>query len=278
MRIRGCALLLVAASTAQSQTWRTLDVSRQLRDSSAHHILVRYGAGRFSLQPTSDPVLYSMQLRYDEERTTPMHEYDAGDRSVMLGVSQQSVRWARNMRAKNAGEMRLGLSRDVPLDLELELGATEARVDAGGLTLNNLRIQTGAASAALDFSAPNRARMRHLDIQLGAADFKILNLGNANVASVRVDGGVGGVNLDFGGEVREDVSVEANVALGKLTLRLPEDVGVRVELQRLLASFDHPGLRKRGGAYYSENWDSAPVRVRVRAETVFGAVEIDRDR
>jgi predicted membrane protein len=120
--------------------------------------------------------------------------------------------------------------------------------------------------------------MRHLDIQLGAAGFVVTNLGNANVASIRVNGGVGSIDLDFGGTMRDDVSVEANLALGKLALHLPQDVGVRVEVQKLLASFDHRGLYKRGSAYYSDNWDSAKVRVRVRAETVFGAIEIERDR
>jgi hypothetical protein len=275
---RAAVLTLVVASTSEAQTWRTLDVSRQLRDTSEHRIKVKYSAGKFSMRPTSDPVLFSMQVRYDEERTHPVHEYDAETRSATLGVDGQIVRWTRHVNDNEVGEMRLGLSSVVPFDLELELGATQARVDAGGLALNNLRIQTGAADAALDFSAPNRSRMRHLDIQLGAAGFRITNLGNANVSSIRVDGGVGSVDLDFGGAIQQDVSVEANVALGKLALHLPQDVGVRVEVQKLLASFDHPGLYKRGRAYYSDNWDTAKYRMRVRAETVFGAIEISRDR
>jgi hypothetical protein len=275
---RAAALTLGIASASQAQTWRTLDVSRQLRDTSEHHIKVKYSAGKFSMRPTSEPVLFSMLLRYDEERTHPVHEYDADARSATLGVDGQIVHWTRHVNDNEVGEMRLDLSNAVPLDLELELGATQARVDAGGLSLNNLRIQTGAADASLDFSAPNRSRMRHLDVQLGAAGFKITNLGNANVSSIRVEGGVGSVDLDFGGALQQDVSVETNVALGKLALHLPPDVGIRVEVQRLLASFDHPGLYKRGGAYYSDNWDTAKFRMRVRAETVFGAIQIDRDR
>jgi hypothetical protein len=275
---RAPLLAFAIASTSEAQTWRTLDVSRQLRDTSGHHIRVRYAAGRFSMRPTTDPVLFSMQVRYDEERTRPIHQYDPESRSATLGVEGQSIRWTRHLKDDNVGEMRLGLSSQVPLDLELELGATQARVDAGGLSLSNLRIETGAADAVLDFSAPNRTRMRHLDIQLGAAGFVITNLGNANVSSIRVQGGVGSVDLDFGGSIQQDVNVEANVALGKLTLHLPRDIGVRVEVQKLLASFDHSGLYKRGNAYYSDNWDTAKVRMRVRAETVFGAIEIDRDR
>ena len=274
-------LLLVAMATATSvaegQTWRSLDVSRQLHDTTEHRFRVQYAAGRFSLRPTSEPVLFTMQLKYDEERMQPIHEYDASTRRATLGVEGDGVRW-KNVRGGEQSEMRLGLSTSVPLDLDLRLGATEARVDAGGLTLNRLRVETGAADAVLDFSAPNRTRLRRLDVQLGAAGFVITNLGNANVEYISVEGGVGSVDLDFGGSITQDVTVDANVALGKFSLRLPSDVGVRVEVKKLLASFDHPGLYRNGNAYYSANWDDARVRIRVRAETVFGAIEIDRDR
>ncbi len=278
MLLRATLCLLAVTAPIQAQTWRTLDVSRQLRDTGSHRVRVQYAAGKFSMRPTDDPVLFSMQLRYDEERMQPLHEYDPLARSATLGVDGGNVRWRIGRDDKNLSEMHLGLSREVPFDLDLELGATQARVDAGGLSLNSLRVKTGAADAILDFSAPNRTRMRRLDIELGAAGFVITNLGNANVARIRVDGGVGSVDLDFGGALTNDVDVDANVALGKLGLHLPKDVGVRVEVKKLIASFDHPGLTRRGSAYYSENWDSARVRIRVRAETVFGAIEIERDR
>jgi hypothetical protein len=276
---RGLLLVAIAtaASVAEGQTWRSLDVSRQLHDSSEHRIRVQYAAGRFSLRPTAEPVLFTMQLKYDDERMRPVHEYDAATRRATLGVEGDGARW-KNIRGGEHSEMRLALSTAVPLDLDLRLGATEARVDAGGLSLNRLRVETGAADAVLDFSSPNRSRLRRLDVQLGAAGFVITNLGNANVDYISVEGGVGSVDLDFGGAITEDVVVDANVALGKFSLRLPHDVGVRVEVKKLLASFDHPGLTKRGDAYYSSNWDDARVRMRVRAETVFGAIEIDRSR
>jgi hypothetical protein len=276
--LRSALLIGALAVQAQAQTWRTMEVSRQLRDSSEHRVTVRYGAGRFTLRPTNEPVLYSMSLRYDEERMRPMHEYDTADRELTLGVDGESVRWTRLVGNRNESEMRLQLSEAVPLDLRLELGATRARVDAGGLTINSLRVETGAADAVLDFSSPNRGRMRVLDLQLGAASFVITNLGHANVARIRVEGGVGSVDLDFGGALTKDVDVEANVALGKLALHLPADVGIRVDIRRVLAGFQHPGLVKRGNAFYSENWDTAPTRMRIRAETVFGAVEVHRDR
>ena len=277
MRFASLLAALSVASVAHGQSWRTMDVSRQLHDTSEHHVRVQYAAGRFSLRPTTEPVLFTMQLKYDEERMRPIREYDSLAHRLTLGVEGDAARW-KSIRNNEQSEMRLGLSTMVPLDLELRLGATEARVDAGGLSLNRLRVETGAADAVLDFSAPNKSKLRRLDVQLGAAGFVITNLGNANVDYITVEGGVGSVDLDFGGAIKEDVTVDANVALGKFSLHLPSDVGVRIEVKKLLASFEHRGLYRRGNAYYSDNWDEAKIKMRVRAETVFGAIEIDRDR
>jgi predicted membrane protein len=62
--------------------------------------------------------------------------------------------------------------------------------------------------------------------------------------------------------------------MGKLTLRIPADVGVRLEVQRIATGFEHGGLEKRDDAWYSPNFDSAPHKVRIRAETFFGQLEV----
>jgi N-terminal domain of toast_rack, DUF2154 len=271
-------LLLVAAPwrEASSQSWRTVESARQLRDSAQHRVRVQYGAGRIDVGATNAPVLYSMTLRYDEATTTPIHRYDASARTLTLGVDDESSHFSRNMGDKAKGEMRLALSRAVPMDLALELGATKASLDLGGLSLLALHLESGASETLLDFSTPNQTRMRALEIDVGAASFEARNLGNANAASVHVAGGVGSVELDFGGQWSQDMAVDADLALGKLTLHVPRDVGVRVEVEKFLASFNQQGLEKRGDAYYSENWDRAKYHLRLRAQTTFGGIELDR--
>jgi hypothetical protein len=267
--------LTVAAQLAGAQTWRTLESSRQLRDSSEHHVRIEYGAGRVDIAATSAPVLYAMTLRYDETTASPVHRYDASARALTLGVDIEARR-LRSLRDQTRGEMRLSLSRAVPFDLDLELGATKATLDLGGLTLLNLRLDSGASETLLDFSTPNGGRMRALEVNVGAASFTARNLANANTRAIRVTSGVGSVALDFGGAWTQDVAVDVEVSLGKLTLHVPRDVGVRLEVQKFLASFDHEGLTKRGDAYFSENWDTARYRIRMRAETRFGGIELDR--
>lgn len=272
----GATLLAALAMPVGAQSWRTVESSRQLRDSAEHRVHVRYGAGRFDVSATSAPVLYTMTLRYDESSTTPLHRYDAGAHLLELGTEGDSRKFTRSSGDEGKGEMRLALSRAVPLDLEMDLGATKAMLDLGGLQLQRLKLASGASETVLEFSSPNAAKMDLLDVDVGAATFEARNLGNANASSIRVHGGVGSVDLDFGGQWTQDANVDVELALGKLTLHVPRDVGVRLEVEKFLASFDQQGLQKRGDAYYSDNWDRAKYRVRLHASTTFGGIELDR--
>ena len=277
VRTVGWALVVLSVpALGRAQQWQTLDVSRQIRDSGDHRVRVQYGAGRLEVRPTTEPVQYTMHLRYDEDHARPVHRYSAEGRSLTVGLTDQSVRVGRHMGKNSLGEMQLGLNASVPVGLEVNLGAGTSDIDLGGLAVRDLRLHTGASASRLTFSSPNTARLSSIDLDAGAATVEASGLGNANTGDVRVRGGVGSVTLDFGGLWSRDMAVDADMALGKITMRIPPDVGVRVETKRVLASFTHDGLYRRGGAYYSDNWDTAKYRLRIHVQTVFGAIEVDR--
>jgi hypothetical protein len=275
--LAAAALLLapVGAQAQDSPLWRTVDIARQLRDSQPQRIRVQYGAGRVDVRGSADPLLYNMHLRYDERRAAPVHRYDAAARSAVLGLETRDGAQRFGDR-DDSGELRLVLPTAAPLDLDLQLGGTESRLELGGLTLRSLRLECGATDANVAFSQPNRTQMSDLTIDVGAADLLAVNLADANADQIRVNGGVGVVDLDFGGTWTRDLTLNTRLSVGKLILRVPADVGIRLDLDRLLAGFDHDGMVKRDGAWYSTNYDAAPHKLQVHAETFFGQVELRR--
>ena len=281
--MRSTALLVVmlsaplfAVGAQDDGQWRSLDVSRQLRDTAPLRIKVQYGAGRVDVRGTDAALLYGMHLRYDEERAAPLHRYDEEQRSAVLGLETRGNGLRSSSGRTESGELRLVLPKVVPLDLDLEFGGTEAMLELGGLALQSVRLECGATDATLGFTTPNRAHMRELEVNVGAASFTALHLANANADQIRVRGGVGAVDLDFSGSWTRDLTVSTRVAIGKTTIRIPDDVGVRIEIQRVAAGFDHEGLVKRDDAWYSRNWDTASHKLRIRSETVFGAIAVER--
>lgn len=268
------SLVPVPAFAQGAPQWRTVDISRQLRDTQPQRVRVQYGAGRVDVRGTSDPLLYAMHLRYDETRSIPLHKFDADQRSTALGLESRGAGRRNTSSSSESGELRLTLPRSVPLDLGFEFGGTQSVLDLGDMSLQSVRLECGATDAMLLFSRPNRIRMRDLEVNVGAADFSARQLANANADQIRVRGGVGSIDLDFGGTWTHDLSVSTRLVMGELTLRVPPDVGVRVEVQRVVAGFEHAGLEKRDDGWYSPNYDAAPHKLKVRAETLFGKIDV----
>jgi len=272
-----CAVALVALAfgTAGAQTWHSVEVSRPLRDSGQLRVHAVYAGGKLDIRAATEPVLFGMQLRYSGVGGHPVHTYDSTNRTLTVGVSGETIEFAHHV-DNSAGQMNLELSQHVPINLDVDLGAATADLDLGGLRLTETRVHSGAAQVTLAFSTPNVARMSVFEIDVGAAELDATGLANANASSIRVNAGVGALDLTLDGNWTQDVSLDVTADLGKVAVRVPSDVGIQVEAQKVVAGFEHPDLVKRGEYYVSSNWDTARYKLRVRANTTLGDIDIER--
>jgi hypothetical protein len=92
---------------------------------------------------------------------------------------------------------------------------------------------------------------------------------------VRFEGGVGAVTLDFGGTWSTDVSLEATMAAGNLTLRLPRTVGVRMTMDNFLALVSPDGFRRDGEAYVTPGFSEAAYHLDIALTTSLGKISIE---
>lgn len=255
---------------AAAQDWRDVTSFRQRSDESRLDVHVRYGAGTLTVDPSGSGELYRVGIRYDSETFEPLTAYRGGKLSV--GVEGMG----KNLKIRNtrSGSMTLALSRDVPLDLDLDFGAVEARLELGGLRVSRVDIETGASDTKLLFSAPNPLQCEILKVAMGAAAFDARGLGNANCGRIKLEAGVADATLDFSGDWRRDITASITMALGSTTLRVPSDVGVRVERDTFLTRFSGSRFHKRDGVHYSDNWETATRRLTVDLEGAFGTLNV----
>lgn len=262
---------LLEPSGLDAQQWRNVSLSRVLGTQQELDVRVRYGAGEFKLTGSSDDgLLYAMDLRYDEEQFEPVAEYTDG--SIELGV--ESIRRNINVGKRSQARMDLRLTRDIPLRLDVEVGAAQVDLDLTGMSLRELEFRTGASDSRIEVSSPNPVRMSRAQLAAGAAEFTARGLGNLNAQELSIDAGVGDVTLDFSGEWQGDTRAKIDMGLGALQLRFPRDVGVKLMKDSFLTSFDPEGLIKRGDAYYSEGYADAVYHMEVEVDAAFGSIEI----
>jgi hypothetical protein len=277
--IRAAALVaLLSPLAAGAQQWRTVESARQLGDAQQPlNVIVKYAAGKLDLAPLDEPLLYQMRIRYDEQVMDAVHEYDASQHRLELGLDGANVGWRalRGMKKHEGGSMSLGLSPQVPMNLELALGGVDADLELGGLRIRKLKLESGMAGVKLDFSRPNLVPMSEMSIDVGLGGVKLENLGNANVSAISIDGGLGGVVLDFGDVVTQDVKIRADIAFGELRINVPPNVGVMVDARVRGGKFERNiGFTRDGANWFSMNWKQASHRITIVSETTLGSLRI----
>lgn len=271
------AAALFSTAPIHAQSWRTVNSARQASGEKALNLNVEYGAGRLSIAPAkTSGLLYEAQFRYDEERFRPVTEYRKESETLTLGVrslDRSGIKLDRTRTEQAKAE--IGIAPAVPTRLDLQFGAGEAAIELGGLSLRDVRLATGASETRVRFGAPNRLVAERVKIEAGAADLRVEGLGNARAERIEFSGGVGNTVLDFGGQWTQSVAAKIEMGLGAVTLRLPENIGVRVDKSSFLASFDSNGFVKRGSSFYTPNWDDAPIRLMLDINAAFGSINVE---
>ena len=271
------ALTVTGRAPAAAQSWRTESLSRQVHGEDQLALEIRFSAGRLRIAPGDAGMLYQAEFRYDGDLFRSEAEYTPSDRHLLLGLMLRDRRHDLSWDHDLPQYLDLKLSPAVPVGLELQFGAAEAEIDLGGLSLVAAEIRTGASASQIAFTSPNRIRCRGLEVVAGGAEFAMEGLGNARCERIEFHGGAGDLTLGFTGawDPGTVTRVEIGVGVAELTLRFPTDVGVSVDLSRFLASFESDRFVRRGGRYYTRNFDDADVKLIIDISAALGAIDVE---
>lgn len=274
--LRGSAVVALTAIAGglPAQSWRTIDAYRAARAVDTLHVRVDYTVGALRVHAAGDSLLYRAQLRYDADRFEPVRTFDATSGTLNVGVRGDDQIPLRGSSGKEQGTLTLALAPTQPVDLELDLGATDSDLDLSGIPISRLVIGSGVSDLTLGFATKNPATMRELAIDAGIASVTTDHLGNANAERVRVSGSIGRVELDMRGSWTGMREIQVTVTFGVATVRVPRSVGVRVTHSRVLGTFDAAGFTQRGDEYVSDGWDDAEQKLYIDARTTFGTLDV----
>ena len=269
-------VLVMSWQSIDAQSFRTVTASRMITDERFLDVRIEFAAGVLMLAPGDGRMLYQGEIYFDEERFEAETDYDAARGRLTFGIESQD-RGFNLGKFETPQRLDLVLAPHIPIDLSVAFGAVEAELELGGLSLVSADLDLGAAKTYLSFSETNPIECEALELTVAAAEFSTESLGNSRCQFVAFEGGVGDILLDFTGdwEDGEIRRAEIKLGLGQLTLRLPRHLGVEVEVDRFLASFDRAGFIKRGSRYRSRNYEDAQAKLRIFIKAVLGDIDIE---
>jgi hypothetical protein len=253
----------------------SLNQSRPVNSERSLDADIRFDIGSLEISGGKGSTLYSLDLEYDKVSYEPELEYQPGEAGrLQFKLESTHKLGIRSERQQN--RLRLNLTEEVPVKLNINTGVGDARLQLSGIKVSELELESGVGGSRISSYEPNTVVCDRIRIKNGVGSMDAIGLGNLNFRELEFEGGVGGANLDFTGEWKQDAEVRVQVGVGGVTIRMPRDIGVRVEAEKNLFSGVHlEGFNKRDSLYYSENYDRAKHRVTVRVETGIGGFRVN---
>jgi hypothetical protein len=267
-----------------AQEWRTLEASRSLAASAGSdtlHVRLAYMVGDLALSAAKAGLLYDLDVRYDADERRVKYSYDPSARLLTVGGDSGFAKsFTLNRDHGGSGDdgpspsLALKVASGIPLDLSLRFSATDAALDMSGLDVTRLSVEAAASDGRLTFGAPNPARLRNAELRATAAGLEVRQLGNARADTVHAKATIGHIELDLSGDWTGSTALDVDAVLGVITVRIPSDVGVKVEASTTLGTIQAPGFTSRDGVLYSGNWESAKRSVTIGGRAVFARLEL----
>jgi len=112
-----------------------------------------------------------------------------------------------------------------------------------------------------------------LQIKMGAAKGN-LNFRNINLKQLRIDGGVGKIDVDLTGNRNADLNVDIHGGVGQAVVRLPKAIGVSVLAKGGIGAVTTHGLTKQGENYVNEAFGHSAHTIHVEINGGIGNIDL----
>jgi len=196
-------------------------LSIPLEDASQAHLRLQHGAGRLTLYAGAIP---GELLAGDFGGGVEVDKRREGD-SLRIKMNSPVQFIPFSWYPGYSLDWKIALSRDIPLSLELETGASETRLDLDDLRISELRLKTGASSTNVNL--PANAGFTRVMVESGAASVDI-RIPSGVAARIRSRGGLSSLSLDRSrfprtGEIYQ--SADYDTASNKVDIDIQMGVG-----------------------------------------------------
>lgn len=217
---------------------------------------IEFPAGNLRVKTTSGRTTKCIfQFRKDEWE--PEVQYNKKERAGYLKITSQGhgvfhFDDDRHSGYEEEDQSNWGIlfPSEVPHELDIEMVAGNARID-----LEN-------------------SRLKDFEFSMAAGEVDI-NLRNTSVPDVDFKALAGEATLDFSGSWENNLFADIRGGFGSVTLVLPCDVGVELEISGLLGDVDAHRMRKDGNTYINQAFGETPHTLYLDVKGGIGDISVE---
>jgi hypothetical protein len=270
--LRVCAALLLALTTGAFSKVVTQEEKFTIKAEKLSIDLAIDG-GSIHVLPSKDERECRISMNYPKDKCSVDVRYN--DTRGNLDVTIDFKKW--NMEGEDSPNLILEIPNGPEVSLTAHIKAGETDFELGDIKLVDFQLRHWAGETTINFAEPNRTVMRSFDVNVKIGELTIENLGNARFEEGEINSGIGELHVDFSGQLVEKCVTRIDLDLGETTLILPDDVGAKLRVSKFLflSEVDYPDwFTKRGGFYYSQNYDDNPKQLYLMVSSGIGELRI----
>lgn len=210
---------------------------------------------------------------------------DFDEKRNRLKIDLKKKDWSPFHKKGRRNDLRADVHIALPTQVEMvvtsKIKAGEVSMEMGGLRLREFYLSTWAGEVEIDFDEPNQMEMEYLDINARIGETRLLQLGNARFKRADINSDIGEIKVDFTGDLLSESRAKVDLDIGESTVILPENVGVQMRIGGAFSfmsekDVDH-SLYRRGGFYFSDDFDNYRKKFYVKISTGLGELTVDRN-
>ena len=183
----------------------------------------------------------------------------------------------------SAGELSVGSGAKDLLEADFSYGSPSSRpqveykvsASQGRLTIRQPGSSYGRGNGhnTWDLHLSDKVPLE-LKVDQGAGRAR-LTLGGLSLGKLDVNIGAGETIVDLTGDWKHDLTANIDGGVGKATVRLPSDVGVRASAHGGIGAINVHGLKKDGDDYVNEAYGKSPITVTVHVAGGVGEINLE---
>lgn len=160
--------------------------------------------------------------QYNIDKLAPKVKYDLRGKTGKVTIEHKGSTSVRLGKIKNIWDIEL--NEDIPMDLSVETGASEAKLDLQGLQLEKLNIDTGVGDLKVNLGGDWKKSFK-TNIQTGVGDTTVILPSKVGV-KLTTESGIGRSNIE--GFISKGNGVYVNEAYDKadVILEVKSEIGV----------------------------------------------------
>ena len=221
---------------------------------------------------STEEKLVDARFSYNSEALKPEFKADEDEISIRNSLEGYGL-------GKAINNWDIKVTDKVPLEVEIRADASEVKLNTGDMQIKSIDVELNASSAKMYFEEQSKINTDKFKLSADASSVDIYGAGNLSFDAMDIDVDASKVAFDLSGFSKKNGKVRIDADASSVKLRLPEDVDIRIVIDRYEISSVNINndriLSRSEKEYISQDYGNASRSIEIFADLNVTSLTID---